>query len=519
MAAASPAGSTAAAVTADVATAASSGRLTDGTGGPERARKWLALAVVALGTLITALDASIVNISLPSIAATFHTVMGGAIEWVVIAYLAVIAATLLTFGRLSDLVGRKPVWMAGLAVFILGSTGCGAAGSLPELIAARIVQGIGASLIFAPSFAIITDAFPAAERGRALGLNSVVFAIGTSLGPTLGALITAHLTWRWVFYVNVPLSVLGLIASRRVLTASGDHAREPLDLPGAALIAVGFACLTLALSFSDEWSKARWLACLVVALGTLLAAGLVERRARDPIVDPALFRDRTLVSALASMALAMLGLFAVGFVLPFYFEQLRGFSVVESGLLLTPLPLTMALTAPVAGVVADRIGSRWLVSGGLALATLGLFLLARLHEASTAGTIVGCLVLTGFGQGLFQSPNVRALMNTAPTGEQGEASSLYATARVVGQSLSVAVAGAVFAGLGGASAGRALVLARSDPGTAANVVALQQTFVTGFRWTLLVCGGVAAIGVFVALVRGDERSAGRVTTLAAAADR
>ena len=234
----------------------------------------------------------------------------------------------MTFGRLSDAIGRKPVWEAGLATFTLGSVLCGAAGTLPMLIVARAFQGLGGALILAPSFAIITEAFSPVDRGRALGLNSVVIAIATSLGPTLGGLITAHLTWRWIFYVNVPLGVLGLLAARRLLPGSATRSREPLDGRGAALLAVGLAILTLSLSLGQEWGWAsvRLLACVAAAVAALGGAVLVERRTPHPIVDFGLFRNRVLTSSLVSMTLAMLALFAITFILPFYFEQLRGFS-------------------------------------------------------------------------------------------------------------------------------------------------------------------------------------------------
>src|SRR6267142_1820971 len=393
--------------------------------------KWAVLALVALGTFMTTLDASIVNISLPSIARMFHTPIDGAVEWVIIAYLVVIAATLLTFGRLSDLVGRKPIWMAGLAVFTLGSICCGAAASLPQLVVARAFQGLGGALIFAPSFAIITDAFAA----------------------------------------------------------------------------VGLALLTMSLSFGQEWgwTSPRLLTCLAVALVVLAALPLIERRVREPIIDLALLRRRVFASALGSLTLAMLALFGISFMLPFYFEELRGFSVEKSGLLLTPLPLTIAVVAPLSGALADRIGSRWLASGGLAVACLGLLLLAGLDATSTIGDIVWRLILTGVGQGFFQSPNTRALMNAAPGGTEGEASGLLTTGRVVGQSLSVALAGAIFAGLGGASAGRALAATRTGSVDSESIAALQRTFLTGFKSALMVCAAVAAAGVLAALIRGNEQ--------------
>jgi len=263
----------------------------------------------------------------------------------------------------------------------------------------------------------------------------------------------------------------------------------------------------MSLSFGPEWgwTSLRLLTCLAVALVALALSALIERRVREPIIDFALLRERVFASALGSLTLAMLALFGISFMLPFYFEELRGFSVERSALLLTPLPLTIAIVAPLSGTLADRIGSRWLASGGLGLACLGLVLIARLDATSTTGDIVARLVLTGLGQGLFQSPNTRALMNAAPGAAQGEASGLLTTARTVGQSRSVALAGAMFAGLGGAAAGRALIGARTGATTGADVGALQQTFLTSFQRALMVSAAVAAIGVLAVMVRGDER--------------
>jgi len=198
-------------------------------------------------------------------------------------------------------------------------------------------------------------------------------------------------------------------------------------------------------------------------------------------------------------------LFAVGFILPFYFEELRGFSAAKSGLLLTAMPVSLGLMAPLSGSLADRFGSRWLASGGLAIACLGLTAVARLDAHSSDWGIIWPLLLTGAGQGLFMTPNARALMNSAPAGEQGESSGLLGTGRVLGQSLSVALAGVIFTGLGGAAAGRTLLAANAiHSGVTDETTAAQINFLTGFHAALLACAGVAAVGIFTALVRGPE---------------
>ena len=474
--------------------------------GSEHASKWAVLAIVAVGVFMATLDSSIVNISLPTIARSFGVPLSGAVEWVIIAYLVVIAGVLLTVGRLADMLGRKPIWAAGLVIFTVGSAICGAAPSLGLLIAARGLQGLGGALIMAISPAMLTSAFSASERGRALGMNAVVVALGVSTGPTLGGIITTNLSWRWIFFVNLPIGIVGVIATLLVLTERMHRGHGRFDPLGALLLAIGLVALTLGLSFGQEWgwSSPLLIGTIVVGIVALIALYQVEKRVSNPIIDLSLFRRRVFLSANLSLILSFLALFAVSFMLPFYLEELRGFPTELAGLLLTPLPLTIAVFAPLAGSLADRIGTRWLAAGGLALACIGLILISQLNAQSSIWDIVWRLAVTGLGQAMFQSPNNSALMGAAPKEQQGSASGFLATGRVVGQSLSVALAGAIFASLGGAAAGRALAT-QGHTLPAAQVSVLQQTFASGFHITFLVCAAIAAVGIFASLVRGKEK--------------
>lgn len=467
--------------------------------------KWVVLAILAVGIIMATIDSSIVNISLPTIATYFHVPLNGAVEWVIIAYLIVIAGVLLTIGRLADMVGRKLLWVAGLIIFTLGSAISGASITLLMLIIARAFQGLGGALIMSVSPAMLTSAFPAEERGRALGMNAVAVALGTSVGPTLGGLITANFSWRWIFYVNVPLGILGVIATLVVLKESHVRARGRFDPAGALLLAVGLVALTLGLSFGQEWGwgSLPLIASLVISLLAFVLIVFVEQRQRDPIIDFSLLRNRVFVSANISLIMCFLALFAVSFMLPFYLEELRGLDIIESGLLLTPLPLTIAFIAPFSGALADRIGTRWLAAGGLALACVGLILLSQLNAQSSIGDIVWRLVVTGIGQAIFQSPNNSALMGSAPRNRQGVAAGFLATGRVMGQSVSVALAGAVFTSMGGAVAG-AVLAQNAQKLPPAHLVALQNTFTSGFHTAFIVCASIAALGVFTSLVRGKE---------------
>ena len=470
----------------------------------QRTGKWTLFVLVAVGVFMATLDTSIVNISLPSIAAHFRVPLNGAIEWVIIAYLVVVAASLLTAGRLADLIGRKSLWLSGLVIFTAGSALCGAAWSLPALIGFRALQGVGGALLMAVSPAMLTTAFPPRERGRALGLNSLIVATGVSVGPTLGGIINQRLAWRWIFYVNVPIGIIGVVVTMFLLLEPSPRVRGRLDPLGASLLGLGLAGLTGGLTFGEElgWRSPPIIAMLLATAVVLAAMVPYELRHPQPTLDLRLFRSRVFASTCASLTLSFLALFAVSFMLPFYFEQLRGFGAEQSGLLLTPLPLMIALFAPISGAAADRIGTRWLASAGMAISCAGLVLLSQLEPSSPLVDVVWRLMGIGFGQALFVSPNNSALLGAAPPDRVGIASGILATCRVIGQSLSVALAGAVFTGLGGSQAGRALIQVSSRDSV--QLLALQRQFIAAFRATLLTCAAVAAIGVFTSLIRGRE---------------
>lgn len=464
------------------------------------------IGLVCVGMFMTTLDSSIVNIGLPSIARAFRTPLTGPIEWVIIGYLVVIAALLLTFGRLSDMIGRTPIWMAGLATFTVGSALCGFAPSLGLLVGARAVQGIGAALILATSTAILMDAVPSSQRGRALGWSAGAIALGLSTGPTVGGLLTEYLNWRWIFYVNMPIGVVAIVATRRLLPRASGRKQGHFDPAGALSLGTGVAALSLGLSFAGSWgwTSVPLLASLTLGVVALVAAAFIEHRVADPIIDLSLFRNRTFLTSLVTLVFSMLAVFAVSFLMPFYFEELRGFSTAQSGLLLTPFAISIAVVSPIAGTIADRGGSRGLVPLGLWIVAIGLVLLTRIDATSSMWDVAWRLAVTGMGQGCFQSPNTRMIMDSAPSTEQGQSSGLLATARAAGQALSVSVAGAVFASFGGAAAGSALIAARRPNLLGVQDASAQVTFVNAFHAAFLACTAFATLGALIALSRPHE---------------
>jgi EmrB/QacA subfamily drug resistance transporter len=468
-------------------------------------RKWLILSAVSLGSLMSTLDGSIVNVAMPSIQRDLGIDLT-AVEWVSVAYLLVVGSLLLPVGRLGEVLTFKRVYLVGFTIFTLASVCCGASPTPAVLVAFRAVQGVGAAMIMAMGPAIVARTFAAFERGRALGLNGVSVSIGLSLGPVLGGILTQVGTWRAIFLINVPIGVLAIVWAARVLPAETPGKGQSFDIRGAALSGSALFALLLALSEGQAWG---WTSPatigLVIASAVLgLALVAVERSALQPMIDLALFRIRAFAAGLASVVVAFAGLFTATFLLPFLLQQGSGLSPIEAGLLMTPVPITMAIVAPFSGSASDRFGPRALASTGMALMALALLSLTQLPVDFTLPDLVWRLVLLGLGQGLFMSPNSSAVLGSVPRERIGTASGTLAQMRVVGQALGIALSAAVVA------TRLPVHLAAAEGGTpaaqasAALAAAIHDAFV--------IAAVICCIGIATSLVRGSggaSRGSGR----------
>jgi EmrB/QacA subfamily drug resistance transporter len=459
-------------------------------------RKWLILTSVSLGSLMATLDGSIVNIALPAIQTDFGIDLT-TVEWVVVAYLLVVGSLLLPFGRLGEVLSFKRVYLVGFAVFTVASVCCGAAPNELALIGFRAVQAVGAAMIMSMGPAIVARTFPANERGRALGLNGVSVSIGLSLGPALGGILTQAATWRAIFLINAPIGVLAIVWAARILPAEPPGQRQSFDVRGAFLSSVALFSLLLALSDGQNWG---WTSPTIVGLlvaFAVFAVGFIaaERRAIQPMIDLALFKIRPFSAGLVSVVVAFAGLFTATFLLPFLLQQGRGFSPIEAGLLLTPVPITMAIVAPLSGSASDRLGPRLPASAGMAVMALGLLSLTQLPVDFSLPDLIWRLVLLGIGQGLFMSPNSSAVLGSVPRQRVGTASGTLAQMRVNGQALGIALSAAIVA----VRVPVHLAASGGVPPSAARNLAQAGAIHDAFAVAALIC----CLGIVASLVRGS----------------
>jgi len=379
------------------------------------AAPWSVFVAVALGTFMSTIDSSIVNVALPTLQRTFGVPVT-TIGWVSLAYLLTLTLLLLPFGRLGDAMGRRRMFLAGLALFVIGSATCGFASSAGGLIASRVLQALGASMVSANTTAIVTATFPPSMRGRALGMIGAVVGLGLTVGPPVGGFLLEAWGWRWIFFVNLPVGALAIGLGLRLV---------PRDGPAAA----------------------------------------ADGGARQPLFDRALFGNAAFVTAALALFLSFVSMFVAVFLTPFYLERILGLTPSAVGRVLVVVPLLLLAVSPLAGALSDRVGTRRLAVAGLATLATGMGVLAWMVGGTAAPAGVGALVaglfVVGLGQGLFQSPNASAAMGAAPIEMLGLAGGTIATLRNCGMLCGVGLAATIFerreaaylvAGLSGAAA-------------------------------------------------------------------
>ncbi len=451
---------------------------------PKVDQKWLVLIAIGASTFMSALDTSVVNTVLPVINQSFGSEIA-TVEWVVTIYLLIVSGLLLSFGRLGDMRGHKQVFLIGFTIFITSSALCGWAPSIGALIAFRGLQAIGAAMLASNSPAILTKNFPASQRGQALGLQATMTYLGLTAAPSLGGWLTDLISWRSVFYINVPVGLAAFILSWKFIPQDRQtENQEKFDLPGGVLFLASLIALLLGLNQGYAWGWTSLpILSLIIFAGFFLAIFIfVERRSSSPMLDLSLFKNRVFSASTISALINYIAVFSILLLLPFYLIQGREFSPSQAGLILTIQPIIMAIVAPISGGISDRIGTRIPSVLGMLILSLGLILLSRLGPYSPIYEIGIALGIVGLGTGTFISPNNSAIMGSAPGQRQGIAAGILATARSTGMVLGVGLAGAIFTTILAESVG-------------------ENTIYAATRASFIIAAILAAIGAFTSAVK------------------
>ncbi len=464
--------------------------------------KWIVLSVTTIGALMAAIDSTIVVLGLPEMMVKLHADLIEMI-WVIMGYILVSTVFLLTFGRVADMLGRVRMYNLGFVIFTIGSALCGFSVNATELILFRLVQGSGAAMMVVNSVALITEVFPANERGKALGINAITFSFGGVAGPILGGLILTLADWRWIFFINVPVGILGAIWGYRVLREMSVRARnERFDGVGALSFSLSLTSLLIALTMGIEYNFTS--TPILVLFGVFLVGMSFflwwERRATNPVLDLSLFKNRVYNFSVMSAMMQSLALFAVNFLIVFYLQGVLGYDPLKAALLLIPLPVMTSIIAPWGGNIADRIGARIPATVGLLIQGAALVWFTRITPAMPYWQIAVGLGFMGMGGGLFYPPNTSAAMNSAPKDRLGIASATLATLRQAGMVTSFALSLAVAA----SSLPRDVMMQLFVGNNVALGSAPMEAFVTGMHSAFYVSLVLVVIAAGISFVRGKE---------------
>ncbi len=469
--------------------------------------KWWALSCTSLGMLLVATNSGTLVIALPDLERALGTSLLELV-WVILAYMIASTVLVLTAGRLSDLFGRKNAFVAGFLVFAVASLGAGFSADGTQLILWRIVQGVGGAFIFANGPALVTDAFPKEELGLAMGTNTMVAAVGLVLGPVLGGALVA-ISWQWVFWFNVPLALAGAAWSALILRElSRRDTVRGFDVAGTVTFVFGLTGLVYGISRGgiSGWDDPLVIGSLIVAAVLLPLFVLIEHRGRAPMLDLTIFRNRMFAAATAAAFINGLSRFALLFVFVFYFQGAQGDDPITAGIKLAPMALGMLVASPLAGIWADRHGSRALAALGMLVSAAALALMTTLQAGSPYWQSMLWLALVGIGSGMFNSPNTAAMMGTVPVQRRGIAAGARTMLQNTGAVISIAFVLAIVT-----AAVPQPVLFKIFSGLAAGLSSAQlDPFIHNMHTALWVLAATSVVGAGVSLLRPRHVSVGEV---------
>jgi EmrB/QacA subfamily drug resistance transporter len=451
------------------------------------------MAAVATGVFLGTIDSSIINVSLPTLRQALQTDFP-TIQWVILGYLLTVTSLLLSVGRLADIHGKKRIYLLGFIIFTLASMLCGTSPTAGWLVAFRVVQAIGAAMVTGLGAGIITSVFPPSERGKALGIMGTVVSVGIATGPAVGGLLIGTVGWRAIFFVNVPIGIIGVLMIRTFVPADTPADQQQFDFGGAATLFISLLSLLLALTLGQRWGfDTPPIIALFFSFILFLAIFLlIESKVKQPMVNLTMFRNPLFSFSLLTGLMSFIALGGT-FILPFYLQDVQGYSAREVGLLLSVLPIMLSVTSPLSGALSDRFGTRGLATAGLLLIALTFILLISALQVgtSTLGYILRMAPL-GIGVGIFHSPNNSAIMGSVNKERLGVASGFLAISRTLGQTTGVAVIGTIFAARSAAHAGLA---------TSANIEAASPAaLVHGLHDAAIIVGLMMLVATFISAI-------------------
>lgn len=449
---------------------------------------------------MSALDGSIVNISLPAISSYFNITLT-TVEWVVLSYLIIISSLLLTFGRLGDLYGHKKIYIIGFAIFTVGSLLCALSSSIILLVVFRALQAVGAGMLMSMGPAIITINAPAKKRGRYLGIIGISVSIALSIGPVLGGFLTSIFGWQSIFLINIPIGIIAFVWAVKVLPTIKQGEKYPFDFIGAIILFFALIGIIFPLSFIDKLGIKNPLMIGSFAAGIILLILFVfiELGIKHPMFDFSLFKSKVFLMGNISLLLNFIAQFMVVLIIPFYLIQFRNFPASMAGLILIANPVIVLIITPLSGYLTDRYDTRYMSSAGMVLIATGLFLLGLLNENSNIAYIILYLAIIGLGIGMFQTPNNCAIMSSVSHNRSGTASSMLATMRNLGMVFGASLSGSLFSY-------RQIYLTKILTLNGISGIELNNMVFTGaMRFTFITGAILACAAIITSLIRGSNK--------------